>query len=40
MMVLFSTAQEKMADSSQTSSAYAKAKENGIVFRSVLDFLC
>jgi len=34
MMVLFSTAQETMADSDQTRSEYAAAKENGIVFRS------
>ena len=40
MMVLFvSTAQEKMVDSSQTRSEYAKAKENGIVYHSVLDSL-
>jgi len=31
-MVLFSTAQETMADSGQTRSEYAAAKENGTIF--------
>jgi len=33
MRVSFSTAQKKMADSDQTQSKYATAKENGIISR-------